>query len=82
MGIVFKAPAFVIFAVGGLWGLWVCLSLIHELGGFILTAVALFLAPFILYLAPWYAGFFKGDWFPVLLVYRTTQIAFPDAATS
>lgn len=75
MGTLFKAPGAVIYIIGGLWGLFLCLSIVYHVGGIILTAVALILAPVVLYLAPFYAGFWQGDWFPLILIYGTGVVA-------
>jgi hypothetical protein len=69
MGAIFKVPGMILYFVGGLWGLFVCLGIVADTLGFIGAVVALFLLPFTLYLAPWYAGFADGNWFPLLLVY-------------
>jgi len=75
MGALFKAPAIAIYVIGALWGLWVCLSLVDGVGGTVLVIISLIIAPFILYLAPWYAVIAHGDWFPILLVYGSTFLA-------
>jgi putative effector of murein hydrolase LrgA (UPF0299 family) len=69
MGIIFKAPGFLLFFVAGLWGLMISLQIVYELGGFVLAGIAFLLLPALLSLAPWYAGLVQGDWFPVALVY-------------
>jgi hypothetical protein len=75
MGAIFKVPGAIIYAVGGLWGLIVCLGIISDKFGTIGGIIAFFLFPFALYLAPWYAAFANGNWFPVLLVYGTSIVA-------
>ena len=75
MGSIFKVPAFAVYGIGALWGLWICVSLVYQLGGILLAAITLVLAPGLLYLAPWYAALFKGDWFPVILIYGTTILS-------
>ncbi|SRR5260370_11126980 len=72
MGAIFKVPAGIIYAIGGIWGLIVCLGIIADKFGTIGAVIAFFLAPIALYLAPWYAGFANGNWFPVLLIYGTS----------
>lgn len=69
MGMIFKAPGFLIWLVAGFWGLWISASIVHDIGGSVLVVISLLLAPFLLGLAPWYAGLFLGDWFPLLLIY-------------
>jgi hypothetical protein len=75
MGKLLIAPAVVIYAIGGLWGRFVALNIVHQVGGTILTIIAFFAAPIVLYLAPWYALIAKGDWFPLALIYGTTVLA-------
>jgi hypothetical protein len=72
MGAIFKVPAGIIYLVGGLWGLIVCLGIVSDKFGAIGGVVAFFLFPVALYFAPWYAAFANGNWFPVLLVYGTS----------
>lgn len=69
MGVIFKAPGILIWFVAGFWGLGLCLDIVYDIGEFILSGIALVLAPGLLALAPWYSGLFLGDWFPLLLVY-------------
>lgn len=69
MGAIFKVPAMILYVLGGLWGLAVCLSIVSGKIGALGAIVAFFLLPITLYLAPWYAGFVEGNWFPVVLVY-------------
>lgn len=69
MGIIFKAPGFLIWLIAGLWGLSISLNIVYDLGGYILAGISLLLAPALLGLAPWYSGLLLGDWFPLLLIY-------------
>ncbi len=69
MGMIFKVPAGIIYFVAGLWGFFISLGIIRDAWGFFGAVLAFILAPFTLTLAPWYAGFAHGNWFPVLLVY-------------
>lgn len=69
MGMIFKAPAFLIFFVSEIWGLVVCFDLIQQSLGTAGAAVSLLLFPAVLSLTPLYSGFSLGDWFPVLVVY-------------
>ncbi len=69
MGALFKVPGFIIYFLGGLWGLFICLGLVHAKLGVIGVIVGLFLFPFVVYLAPWYAGLVDSNWLPVMVVY-------------
>ena len=62
MAALFKVPAIIIYVLGGLWGLIICLGIIHSKLGFIATLVAFFVLPATVYLAPLYAGFADGNW--------------------
>jgi len=72
MGAIFKVPALIIYFVGGIWGLIICLGIVSEHLGTIGVIVGMLIFPAVLYLAPWYAGFADGNWFPVMLIYGTT----------
>ena len=52
MAALFKVPAIIIYVLGGLWGLIICLGIIHSKLGFIATLVAFFVLPATVYLAP------------------------------
>jgi hypothetical protein len=41
LGKLLKAPAFAIYLIGGLWGLFVTLNIVHDFGGTLLTIAAL-----------------------------------------
>ena len=69
MGIIFKAPGYLIWLVCGLWGTFICFGIIQEAFGTILAVIGLFIFPALMGLAPFYAGFALGDWFPLMLVY-------------
>ena len=69
MGIIFKAPGYLIYFVSGIWGLVICFEIIEDLLGFALAIASLFVFPVALTLAPWYAALVSGDWFPLALVY-------------
>lgn len=72
MGIIFKAPAILIYIVCGLWGLIICFGIVSNAFGQVVAMLSLLLAPALLGLAPWYAGISQGDWFPLLLTYGGT----------
>lgn len=69
MGIVFKVPGYIIYAVAGLWGFFISLGIIVDHLGFIGGVIAFFVAPFTLAFAPWYEAIANSNWFPVLLTY-------------
>lgn len=59
----------VTFAVTGIWGFILCLGIISKAAGFLGLLAALILTPITLFVAPLYAGFAWGDWFPLTLNY-------------
>lgn len=69
MGLIFKIPAFIIYAVAGLWGFVISLGIIVDNLGFIGGMIAFLLAPVALAFAPWYEGLANSNWFPLMLVY-------------
>lgn len=75
MGMLFKVPAIILWLLGGLWGLFICLGIIYDSFGFFGALIAFFVLPFTLYLAPWYSAFADGNWQPVIVIYGTTVAA-------
>jgi hypothetical protein len=75
MGMIFKVPAILIYVLGGIWGFFLCIGIVYDTLGFIGAVIAFFLLPFMLYLAPWYAGFADGNWLPVMVIYGATVAA-------
>ena len=69
MGMIFKAPGFIIYLVCGFWGLFICFGIVQKVLGTALAVISVFLAPFLLTLAPWFQALAYGDWFPLGLVY-------------
>lgn len=69
MGIVLKAPGILIYVVAGFWGLGLCFRIVEHALGTVMAFVSLFVLPFLLTIAPWYEGFFHGDWFPMIVIY-------------
>ena len=76
MGNIFKVPAMIIYFIGGLWGLFLCLGIIYDKLGLIATILSFFVLPFTLYLAPWYVAIADGNWHPVMVIYGATVVAF------
>lgn len=75
MGSIFKVPAILVWVLGGIWGLFICMGIIYDELGFLGAVIAFFVLPFTLYLAPWYAGFADGNWQPVMVIYGATITA-------
>ena len=69
MGPLFYIPGGLVFIVCGIWGLILCFRIVQEVIGTIVAVLSLFLAPFLLGIAPWYQGIVNGDWMPLLLVW-------------
>ena len=69
MGIVLKAPGFLIWFVCGIWGAFICFGIVQDALGTIVAVFGLFVFPALFSLAPIYAGIGLGDWFPLMLVY-------------
>ena len=76
MGMIFKAPAALLWIVCGVWGLFICFGIVKNAAGTVVAVISLFLAPALLGLAPWYAGLALGDWFPLLLTYGGGIVAY------
>jgi hypothetical protein len=69
MGIVFKIPAFLIYAHGGLWGYFLTVGIVIDHFGFVGGFIAFFLGPVALAFAPWYSAIADQNWSVVILVY-------------
>ena len=69
IGRLLKAAGWVIWTISGIWGLVLCLSIITKAAGFWGLFAAVALAPITFLVAPLYAGFAWGNWFPLLLTY-------------
>lgn len=75
MSSIFKVPGYIIYFLGGLWGLFICLGIVNAKLGMIGLIVGLFLFPVVLYLAPWYVGVVDGNWMPAMVVYGSSITA-------
>ena len=69
MGIIFKIPAFITFAVSGLWGALLSLGIVVDNLGFIGGVIAFVLFPAALTFAPIYDGFANSNWMTFIIVY-------------
>jgi hypothetical protein len=69
MGAIFKVPGYIVYVLGGLWGLIICLGIVKAKLGFIGVIVGFVFFPVIVYLAPWYVGFADSNWQPLMVVY-------------
>lgn len=69
MGAIFKVPGYIVYLLGGLWGLVICLGIVKAKLGLLGVIVGFFIFPVVLYLAPWYSGFADSNWMPVMVVY-------------
>ena len=57
------------FAILGLWGLIIELSIVNQAAGFWGVVIGFFILPITFVAAPWYALVAWGNWFPLLIVY-------------
>ena len=58
-----------IYIISGIWGLFICFTLVKNVFGPIIAFLGLIFFPFILTLAPWYAALANHDFYPLLIVY-------------
>ena len=75
MGIVFKAPAIIVYIAGGLWGLLLIWNYLTDQIGTFLTVMSFFILPIVFYLVPFYAGFVDGYWLPLWVNWGALIIA-------
>lgn len=69
IGSMIKLAGWLVFAITGLWGFFLCLAIISKAAGFWGIVGALFLGPVTFAAAPLYAGFAWDNWFPAVLNY-------------
>ena len=69
IGSLLKGTGFLVWAVAGIWGFFLCIGIIAHAAGFWGIVAAIFLGPITYIAAPLYAGFAHGDWFPLILNY-------------
>jgi hypothetical protein len=75
MGAIFKVPGYIVYFLGGLWGLFICLGIVKAKLGITGVIVGLFIFPVVVYVAPWWAGLVDGNWMPVMVVYGSGIVA-------
>lgn len=74
MGIIFKAPAAVLYVLSSIYALFITFSIVQEAIGTFFTFVAMLILPVFFTLAPFYALFAKGQWLPIILVYGSGAV--------
>jgi hypothetical protein len=55
--------------ISGIWGLFICYTVVKNVFGPIIAFLGLIFFPFILTLATWYAALANHDFYPLLIVY-------------
>ena len=67
------SPLFIIsiliYVISGIWGLFICFTVVKDVFGPIIAFLGLIFFPFILTLAPWYALLVNHDFYPLFVVY-------------
>ena len=58
-----------IYLISGIWGLFICFTVVKDVFGPIIAFLGLIFFPFILTIAPWYAALANHDFYPLLIVY-------------
>ena len=58
-----------IYIISGIWGLFICFTVVKDVFGPIIAFLGLIFFPFILTIAPWYAALANHDFYPLLIVY-------------
>lgn len=58
-----------IYVISGIWGLFICFTVVKDVFGPIIAFLGLIFFPFILTIAPWYAALANHDFYPLLIVY-------------
>ena len=57
-----------IYVISGIFGLFICFTVVKDVFGPIIAFLGLIFFPFILTLAPWYALLANHDFYPLLIV--------------
>lgn len=65
---------YLIYIVCGLWGLFISFQIVASVFGEGIAFLSLVVAPALLAVAPLYALFSYGDWFPLAVVYGGTIV--------
>ena len=58
-----------IYVISGIFGLFICFTVVKDVFGPIIAFLGLIFFPFILTLAPWYALLVNHDFYPLFVVY-------------
>jgi hypothetical protein len=70
-----KGVAILIGVFGVLYTIAISFSVVYDAVGLIGTVFAMFLAPIVFVLVPWYFVFSQGIWFPLIITYGTIPLA-------
>ena len=67
------SPLFLIsiltYVISGIWGLFICFTVVNDVFGPIIAFLGLIFFPFILTLAPWYVALANHDFYTLFEVY-------------
>lgn len=69
IGKVLSGLSVICYGVFGIWALFLSLSIVHEVAGFWGFVIAFVLLPVTVGVAPWYALFHWGTWYPLTVTY-------------
>lgn len=75
IGNISKVSGYAVFAIAGIWGFIICITIISRAVGFWGLVAAFFLAPVTFTVAPFYAGLAWGNWSPLILNYGGAVVA-------
>jgi len=69
LGYVFSVIAWLIYIVGGIYTLIICIAIARAVFGQVVAYLSLLVFPVLLMIAPWYAFLAWGNYYPLLIVY-------------
>jgi len=69
LGIFLSVIAVLIYIIGGIYGLIICLAIVRAVFGQAVAYLSLLVFPVLITLAPWYAFFAWGRYYPLVIVY-------------
>ena len=61
--------AVLIYIIGGIYDLIICLAIVRVVFGQVVAYLSLLVFPVVIALAPWYAFFAWGRYYPLVIVY-------------
>ena len=75
LGTGLRTVATILMIGGGFVGLFICIGIVREVFGHTVSYLSLIVFPVLLAVAPWFALFSWGNWFPLIFIYGCALVA-------